>query len=101
MIHDRELATIYRKKEIEDWNFKKSWWNITGCKYYWHLTFQIINDNIDIQWIGKNFQFNTDISADIVEWDRLKICDDTYDVMWVAKQWWISFGRLICNLKKW
>ena len=69
--------------------------------YYGHLKPLTIKDGVELSNFWKDFQFNTDWSADIKESDKLIIDWDNYDVSWVSVQDGITFSRLLCIVRKW
>lgn len=90
-------ATVYRTSYVDN----KSSYGATGDKYKWYLKALQIKDWIEESMFWKEYNFTTDINADIKDWDRLEIDWETYTVKWSAKfkaldQ--IEYLRLVLNL---
>jgi hypothetical protein len=97
---DLKTASVSRLGYITSWWYKKSWYTATGKSYKWSLKFLTLKDWIDIWAFGKEAQFNTDITADIKESDRLTIDWINFDVKGVADFPWVTFGRKMLILNK-
>lgn len=98
---DTKLATVKRLTTVDDWWYKKSWYAETGKVYQWHLKPLTIKDGVELSNFWKDFQFHTNIGADIRESDELVIDGVSYNVSGVVEADGITFGRLSCIIRKW
>ena len=97
---DFTTAEVYRLGYTESWWYKQSWYTATWESYKGYLKFLSIKDWIEVWAFGKEAQFNTDITADIKESDRLTIDWVNFDVKGVADFPWVTFGRKMLILNK-
>jgi len=100
MYKDIKQATVYRLGYTTSRWYKKSWYSPINKVFKGSLKALTLKDWIDVGAFGKEFQFNTDITADIKESDRLVIDWINYDVKWVADFPWITFSRKMLILNK-
>jgi len=97
---DNKLATVSRLWYTTQSWYDKSSYTLTWKFYYWNLKALTLKDWIEVGSFWKEFQFNTDINADIKESDRLTISSVTYDVKWVSIFEWVTFSRKMVMLNK-
>jgi hypothetical protein len=98
---DNQLAIVSRLWYTDDTGYKKSWYTPTWKEYMWHLKALTIKDGIELSNFGKEYQFNTNLWADIKESDKLTIDWVEYNVKGIWSFNWITFNRLMCILQKW
>lgn len=97
---DLFTAEVYRQSYQTAGGYKKSWYWPTGDKYNWLLKALSLRNIVDINSFWKEFEFHTDLGADIRESDKLKIDDVEYSVKWVSEYKGVTFSRLMCILEK-
>jgi len=93
-------ASVSRLGYVTTWGYKKSAYTSTSESYIGNLKALSIKDGVEVWSFGKEFQFNTDIVADIRESDRLTINGEVYDVKWVAPFNGVTFSRKMVILHK-
>jgi hypothetical protein len=95
---ENKTLTVYRKGTTTESGYTKTNYTSTGKSYTGFLKASSIKDLIDKDMFGKEFQFNTDASADIQKADRLVDGPTMYDVKGVSSYDGVSFSRIMCIL---
>jgi len=95
---ENKVLEVYRKGTTTEAGYTKTNYTTTGKSFSGFLKASSIRDLIDKDMFGKEFQFNTDISADIQKADRLVDGSTMYDVKGVSSYDGVSFSRKMCIL---
>lgn len=92
MFRKQGIKTATVKRPSYTWTtYKKSSYTAITTTYNWHLRALSIQDWITLESFWKDFEFTTNINADILQADKLVIDSIEYDVKWVQSFWWITF----------
>lgn len=96
MFRKQGIKTATVKRPSYTWTtYRKSSYTVISTQYNWHLKALSVQDWITLESFWKDFEFTTNVNADILEADKLIIDSIEYDVKGVQDFRWITF-----NVKK-